>query len=278
MKPFSEVLHNLRPHTARAYDQAWRDLAGHLGGLEQLASLTTHQVESWVAGMRARGLSAATIRVRLSAVSALFEKGDDPTASIARPTPPKRRETPLAARQTENLLAAIDRDTPHGRQDFALLGLILLTGWKVEKVRTLCWADLTFKNGKMYLKDGPERIQLPMALWRTIATLMQDTHGSTALHPGTYLFVAIEGFGCRNPKVIHTIENKPLSRQDINRRILRYARLAGIDTRMTSRRLAVAGKTIGRAEVFVMLENLHLLKQPVNIPRNLRTWSRISAG
>jgi|GEM_PF-6008630 len=278
MKLFSDVLHEKRPHTARAYDQAWRDLGKHLGDMGLIETLTPEQAQAWVDDMSARGLSAATIRTRLSAVSALFEADEDPTAGIARPEAPARQETRIERHELYGLLAAIDRATTHGVQDFALLGSILLTGWSAERVRTLTWADLNLRNGKMYLRDGQEKMQLPRALWNAIAQTVQSAHGSVSLFPGTYLFVTLEGFGYRHPNNTHVTENKPISAQDVNRRVLRYARKAGIDARITSKTLAAAGKTLGREEVFSLLENNRSLEQPIPLAgRNLRTWGRLAA-
>jgi integrase len=281
-----DVLRAVKPHTRRAYMQAWRDLARHLGDEKRLLTLTPADVQGWTAAMRARGLAAATICARLAAVAALFDKSDDPTATIVRPQKAVVETPALSAEQVTQLLRAIQLQTPHGAQDFALCGLLLLTGWTVERVRRLRWDDFALRDGRTMLRDGQNYLPLPVNLWSAIAHTMQAVQASRGLWQGpvqdtaAHLFVALSGFAGARPKPTSAART-PLSIQEINRRITRYAKLARLGCpRITSKGLAVSGKHLTAAAVAALLErDLFNTNSPAaQAPRRLRVWRNGLAG
>lgn len=297
MKNTVDVLRLVKPHTRRAYEQAWRDLLNFLGephpvlpqggrrllgqAETRFMAMTTGDIQIWVDDMFARGLSASTIRTRLSAVSALFDMHDDPTEGIKRPTPGAVPQTANldTAGQVTKLLRAIDLDNPHGAQDFALIGTLLLTGWGVERVRTLVWADFVMRAGQVQLRDSQGNIPLPRNLWDMIVRCVRHLHGSVSLPEGAYLFVAIEGFGGA-PTKVQPGARKPLSPQEINRRIVRYVRLAGLGgARLSTRGLAVTRKNLGADAMYAVIEKTKPISPGlVTQGRNLRVWRRAMAG
>ena len=280
MKNTVDVLRSVKPHTRRAYEQAWRDLIKFLGDERRLMSLTNADVQDWVDDMLARGLSASTIRTRLSAVSALFDAHDDPTLGVKRPAPEAIPETANldSAEQVAKLLRAIDLDDAHGAQDFALISILLLTGWGVERVRTLTWTDFTMRGGVVLLRDNHENIQLPRSLWDVIVGMVRKLHGTISLPTGAYLFVALRGFG-GTPVSTQPSVRKPLSPQEVNRRIARYARLAGLDSaQLSTRGLAVTRKNLGSAAIYSIIEKIKPVSPSLVTPgRNLRVWRNIAA-
>ena len=178
MNNVADVLRSLKPNARRAYDQAYRDLLKFLGDERRLMTLTTADLQAWVADQGKRGLAAATIRTRLSAVSALFEE-NDPTAAVKRPAlkPVPQTANLDCPEDVTKLLRAIDLSREHGAQDFALLGVLLLTGWGVERVRTLCWADFVIRGGQVWLRDSAGNIPLPRSLWDMITRVVRNLHG-----------------------------------------------------------------------------------------------------
>jgi integrase len=281
MKNTVDVLRSVKPHTRRVYEQAWRDLSKFSGDAHCLMSLTTADVQAWVDDMTVRGLAASTIRTRLSAVSALFEAHNDPTLGIKRPSAEATRETMSldGATDVTKLLRAIDLESPHGAQDFALIGTLLLTGWGVERVRTLVWADFVMRGGQVLLRDGQGNIPLPRNLWELIVRCVRHLHGTISLPTGAYLFVAIDGFGGA-PVSVQPSARQPLSPQEINRRVARYARLAGLESsRLSSRGLAVTRKNLGDQAIYAIVEKVKPVSPSLIIPgRNLRVWRRAMAS
>lgn len=72
------------PCTVRAYASDLSDFARHVGARTLLASLVPNILESWVAAMKARGLSAATTKRRIAAVKSFFARCEEAGLGIRK--------------------------------------------------------------------------------------------------------------------------------------------------------------------------------------------------
>lgn len=132
------------------------------------------------------------------------------------------------------LLAAIPK-RKNGQLDFALIATILVTGFKLKKVLALRWKD--FRD--MSAKSAIQANRIPQVVLNAIEIIEPtawDSHSTTVHISDTqikneYIFTA---FCPRSPRAKSrqfSISDKkqPLSTQEINRRIKRYACQAGLE-------------------------------------------------
>ena len=126
------------PRTVDAYR---RDLAALRAFLDKnVADVTSGELESWVASMRAEGLAASTIARRVSAVRAFFRhlvligtRDENPAASVQLPRRARTLPRALSPAETERLIDAAVRSTPRGLRDRALVELLYGAGLRVSE-------------------------------------------------------------------------------------------------------------------------------------------------
>ena len=105
----------------------------HYPSPEELWNLTFAEVNAWRKDLERRGLSGATIRAKLAALSSLFDHLCDANAVAQNPVKGVKRpkvesyegKTPaLGDHQARALLEAPDKDTIKGKRDRAILSLV----------------------------------------------------------------------------------------------------------------------------------------------------------
>ena len=176
----SLVLDSVRsPHTRRAYDRvlseflAWCLATGADG-------FTKATVQSYRAEIEARGLSASAVNVQLAAVRKLAAEAADNgllapalAAGIAK-VPGARTEGPragnwLTREQASRLLSLPDPETPKGKRDRAILGLLLGCGLRRDELVRLRVDELQQREGRWVVVDllgkGRRRRTVPVPSW-----------------------------------------------------------------------------------------------------------------
>jgi len=126
------------PRTVDAYR---RDLAALHAFLDKdVADVTSGELESWVASMRAGGLAASTIARRVSAVRAFFRhlvligtRDENPAASVQLPRRGRTLPRALSPAETERLIDAAAGSTPRALRDRALVELLYGAGLRVSE-------------------------------------------------------------------------------------------------------------------------------------------------
>jgi integrase/recombinase XerD len=126
------------PRTVDAYR---RDLAAlHAFVDKDVADVTSGELESWVASMRAEGLAASTIARRVSAVRAFFRhlvligtRAENPAASVQLPRRGRTLPRALSPAETERLIDAAVGSTPRALRDRALVELLYGAGLRVSE-------------------------------------------------------------------------------------------------------------------------------------------------
>jgi integrase/recombinase XerD len=126
------------PRTVDAYR---RDLAALHAFLDKdVADVTSGELESWVASMRAEGLAASTIARRVSAVRAFFRhlvligtRDENPAASVQLPRRARTLPRALSPAETERLIDAAVGSTPRALRDRALVELLYGAGLRVSE-------------------------------------------------------------------------------------------------------------------------------------------------
>ena len=137
------------PKTGERSYLAWREFLAFTG--KAPCEVRIEDVEGHVAELEKRGLRAGTIAGRLACLSNFYEhcqeKGVDPLCETGF-NPAKKAHHPrvvkyeranyLSRAEEAALLEAIQRDpSPMGKRDYALILMLLRTGWKAGSVRNL---------------------------------------------------------------------------------------------------------------------------------------------
>jgi integrase/recombinase XerD len=126
------------PRTVEAYRADLAKLAATLG--HSPATATTHELERWVAQMRADGLAATTVGRRVAAVRSFFRhqqllgaRTDNPAAELELPKRTRRLPRTLSPAEAERLIEAANGTTPRALRDAALVELLYGAGLRVSE-------------------------------------------------------------------------------------------------------------------------------------------------
>lgn len=206
--------------------------------------------------MQHRGLAANTIRQRAYLVRAwLGVEGD-----VALPARRTVRKTKwLEAEQVQAVLSVIPKDRD-GQCDFALLSALLVTGLRVGNVRTWKRSEIRCSGGSVRVKNW----NIPKVVCEALQAAFEpygDSHFNNMnlsyTIGDTYIFTASKNKrwakgNANNRK----ISDQPLSPQEINRRIGRYARLAGLEPQgVTAECLRRTCKELGQHTVTTLVQD-----------------------
>jgi integrase/recombinase XerD len=139
------------PKTVDAYRRDLAALAAWLDG--PIAGITTEQLEQYLAGLRAAGLSPSTIGRRAAAIRSFFRhqallgvRTDNPAAELQLPR--RRRTLPrtLSPTEAERLVEAAAGTTPRDLRDRALVELLYGAGLRVSEAVGLHKASVDLDN------------------------------------------------------------------------------------------------------------------------------------
>src|SRR5205823_2980780 len=155
----------LAPRTVESYRRDLLDTARRLG--RPLAGASTEELEAYLAGLRADGLSASTIARRLAALRTLCRhqtligaRPDNPVAAITPPRRTRRMPRTLSAGEAERLVEAARGTTPRALRDSALVELLYGAGLRVSEAVGLekGAVDLDGRLVRCLGKGGKERV------------------------------------------------------------------------------------------------------------------------
>lgn len=155
----------LAPRTVEAYRRDLTTLANWLG--KPLSTVTTEELERWIAELRAAGLSPATIARRVASVRSFLRHlvlvGSvlmNAAAELELPRRVKRLPRTLSPGEAERLIEASVGTTPRALRDCALVELLYGAGLRVSEAVSLDRAgvDLEERLVRTVGKGGKERV------------------------------------------------------------------------------------------------------------------------
>jgi integrase/recombinase XerD len=155
----------LAPRTVEAYRRDLTTLGAWLG--RPLASITTEELERWIAELRGAGLSPATIARRVASVRSLFRHlvligavPGNPAAELELPRRIRRLPRTLSPGEAERLIEAAAGTSPRAFRDRALVELLYGAGLRVSEAVSLDRAgvDLEQRLVRTIGKGGKERV------------------------------------------------------------------------------------------------------------------------
>ena len=225
------------PRTRRAYQIDLKDFATFVSieEPEEFRVVTRAHVIAWRNDLKKRGLSPATIRRKLSALTSIFdylcEKNaitHNPVKGVSRPKEQANEgKTPaLSVDQARQLLQAPAADTLKGKRDRAILAILLYHGLRREELCELKVRDVQSRGGIQHFRihgKGDKIRFIPI-----------HQNAMAALH---VYFEAVGHGEDRSSPLFRPVKNnatkkgldKPLSPEAVYQNIvIRYAQLAGI--------------------------------------------------
>jgi integrase/recombinase XerD len=131
-----------------------RDLVDAAKVLDKpLAGATTDDLERYLAELRSRGLSAATVARRLAALRSFYRhlvligaRGDNPAAELRPPRRQRHLPHPLSPSEAERLIEAANGVHPRDLRDRALVELLYGAGLRVSEAVGLERAAVDLEN------------------------------------------------------------------------------------------------------------------------------------
>ena len=189
-------------HSRRSYARSMEEFIGWMGD----RAITKGAVREWQQRLQERGLSAASINLRLAAVRRFATEAADnglipqETADAIRrvkgiPKLGERTGNWLTLDQAERLINA-PRQTPKGVRDRALLGLLIGCGLRREECAGLQWSDVQQREGRWVIVDlhgkGGRIRTVPVPSW---AKMLLDRWREIAVPAWTPIFCPIRKGG-----------------------------------------------------------------------------------
>src|SRR5881394_2176861 len=139
------------PRTVDAYRRDLDDIAGRLE--KPLHSVTTEEIERYLAELRAAGRSPATIARRTAAARSFYRhlmllgaRSDNPAASISLRRKARRLPRTLSPSEAERLIDAAAGTTPRALRDRALVELFYGAGLRVGEAVGLGKTDVDLEQ------------------------------------------------------------------------------------------------------------------------------------
>ncbi len=229
---YLEAERNVSPYTVRNYTTDLLHFFNFLRakGVSSLKEVDRHVVRDYLSHLMEKGFVKASIARKLSAIRSfyryLLREGIVPTSPVATTSSPKldkRLPSFLTIEEVERLLEAPDLSKPQGQRDRALLELLYASGLRVSELAQLNLEqiDLDTNEIRVWGKGSKERVVLmgePAA--RAInAYLSQGRPKLLGDKKGSNVLFLNKGGG-------------RLSERDVQRRLEKYAKVAGIDKRV----------------------------------------------
>jgi integrase/recombinase XerD len=127
-------------------------------GVADLGDVGPREVAGHVAALRGQGLSASSTARAASAVRGLHKflvlegvTAADPAREVKPPALPKRLPKALDVDQVQRLLSIVDRNTPRGLRDNALLEFLYGTGARISEAVGASIDDLALRDAAVRL-------------------------------------------------------------------------------------------------------------------------------
>lgn len=232
-------------NTRRSYELAVLDFEA-FAGIEAIEADSSHVI-AWQNAMRQAGKAASTINNRLSALSSLFEflkrfpvggkylVSGNPVDHVSRARVNQYENSDaLAADEVRALLGRIDRSTPGGARDFALLATSVYLGVRVSELVGIRWGDIVHSDGKIFYrwagKGGKSATdELPQPCYDAIVAYLEAAGRMDGMGEDDYVFVALSDVAARLPNV--RSNSGHLTPAMVGRILKKCARRAGLDPR-----------------------------------------------
>jgi integrase len=226
------------PRTRVEYEKALRDFFARsgVGTLDELLAVTSDGIVAYRNGLQERGLSPATIKLRLSAVSGLFAQLVIDGRLAGNPADPRvvrrlavsdvSRTEGLSLEEVRAMIETCQDGTLVGLRDKALLATLFYQGLRRSEASKLDYRDLTTKRGLLEIRGAKTSSYDAVRLHPDVRKAIEDLHAvldgefrRPGPRPQDPVFVSLSRRG----------RGGRLSPTAINEIVKERAKLAGID-------------------------------------------------
>jgi integrase/recombinase XerD len=229
------VERNLSPRTVQAYAQDLARFAAHAESLDLggQRAFTASAIGSFLVELGRAGISARSAARYLSSLRGLCrfllrEKivASDPCALVERPRIGRRLPVTLSFEEVLRLLETPPVDSARGRRDRAMLHVMYAAGLRVSELCGLELGDVDRRRGivRAYGKGGKRRlVPIGEPALEALALYLDDRQRHKHAARSRVLFLSPRG--------------GKLTRQTFYKRVVAYARTAGIDKPISPHKL-----------------------------------------
>ncbi len=223
---------NASASTVSSYQHDLRRLDEYLDehGIEDVHSITTTNLNSYILYLEKQGLSTATVSRNVASIKAFFHYAcrqhqidEDPTEAVKAPHVEKKMPEILTVEETARLLEQPGGSSAKQLRDKAMLELLYAAGLRVTELISLRLADVNLSMNYVVCSDGEKERVIPFGRNASAALENYLKNGRDRLLKGKeseYLFV-----NCSS--------GKAMSRQGFWKLLKRYAASAGITADIT---------------------------------------------
>ena len=235
-------------HTRRSYTKVVRDFLQFVACHPR--DVRPVDVAAWKEHLKAKGLTDGTIAQRLSAMSSYYRYLQKPLfngRALLHHNPiegverrdlevnPYEKSRKMSVEEFNQIVAQIERHTPHGARDYAMLLFYVLCGRRLSEVVQLYGRDIRRQGVKVQyhvrLKGGKSKWkEMPPPVWQAIRHYLGVAQ--RILRPDEPLFVATVDNGdyLRDYfQVERPTDLQPLTGSAVGQALKRYVRRAGLD-------------------------------------------------
>jgi integrase/recombinase XerC len=224
---------NASPYTIKNYRHEIGQFLDFLKeqGIGSWDEVDRHVLRRYLAWLQAEGYVKASITRRISELRSfcryLVREGildTNPIRTVSSPKIPKRLPDYLDPHEIENLLTAPDATVPQGQRDRAILEVLYASGLRVSELVSLNLSNVDLRHGEIRVwgKGAKERLALlGEPARRALTRYIQDGRPKLTREnrPTNALF--LNRLGSR------------LSTRSVSNILDKYARLAGLERRVT---------------------------------------------
>jgi integrase/recombinase XerD len=222
----------LAANSLESYARDLQSFSGYLAAntVTDIRETDTVTVIGWLIHLERQGLSPRSRARHLIAVRGFFAylAGEEileanPVKTIDIPKSGVHLPGVITPGDADRLMAAVDRTSPRGLRDAAMLEVLYGAGLRVSELVAMKVRDINLEAGfvRVFGKGSRERV-VPVGSHARDRTLEWMTGGRPRMlgtHPSQFLFVARAG--------------RPMTRQGFWKALKRYAGLAGILVNVT---------------------------------------------
>ena len=213
-----------------------RDLKSYVAALidvgrDDIATVTTEEVNDFFVSLRKEGLATSTIGRKISAVRGLHRflvaedlSSADPTASLLSPKQPKALPKALNVEEVLRLLDVPDRSSALGARDSALLEFLYASGARVSETVDLDMNDI----------DLSERIAIVTGKGDRQRVVPIGTHAVLAIEAYLPFRLSLRRELRDADRLFVNARGKGITRQSVWRIVREHAQSAGIKSERVS--------------------------------------------